>query len=230
MAVWAPISFTQPTSQSFLSFLPCHFRLRTDCRKSMEQVMGATPIQVLAWYTPMASGGIVISIVGGFVLHIISGTVLTIISSICWIIAPLLFALAPAGAKYWAWVFPAMTCATIAIDTAFNITNVFITTTLPLRRQGLAGALINVLLQLGIAFCLGWADVVATATAGQGQKRSYKNAFWFELACAGFACVVLVVFVKIDPAKSDLTADEKEEAEARAEAEVENQVENRSEK
>jgi hypothetical protein len=34
--------------------------------------------------------------------------------------------------------------------------------------------------------------------------------FWFELACGAAALVVFVGFVRIDSAKSDLTADEKE--------------------
>jgi MFS family permease len=176
----------------------------------MEQIMSATPIQVVAWYTPLALGGCIIATVGGFLLHLIPGSLLVLFASICWIIAPLLFALAPLGANYWAWIFPSMLCATLAIDTTFNIANIFITTSLPKRRQGLAGALINVLLQLGIAFHLGWADVVASQTANQGERQSYKNAFWYEVACAGVALVLLVGFVRIDKAKSDLTADEKE--------------------
>ena len=34
--------------------------------------------------------------------------------------------------------------------------------------------------------------------------------FWFELACGTAALVIFVGFVRIDSAKSDLTADEKE--------------------
>jgi MFS family permease len=87
----------------------------------MENVMGATPLQVVAWYVPMALGGCIISTFGGFVLHLLPGTLLIIISGISWIIAPLLFAIAPEGAPYWAYVFPAMICATIGIDVTFNI-------------------------------------------------------------------------------------------------------------
>ncbi|TKA68243.1 hypothetical protein B0A49_05414 [Cryomyces minteri] len=180
----------------------------------MTDIMGGTPIQLVAWYTPLALGGCIIATTGGFVLHLIPGTILVIIAGVCWIISPLLFALAPEGANYWAWVFPAMICATIAIDTTFNITNIFITTSMPSKRQGLAGALINSLLQLGIAVLLGVADIVASETAGQGLKNSYKNAFWLEVACAGVALIVLVGFVKLNKAESAMTTDEKEAAEA----------------
>jgi hypothetical protein len=77
--------------------------------------------------------------------------------------------------------------------------------------QGLAGALINSVVQLGIAVLLGASDVLAGATRHKGAKQSYKIVFWFELALAALALVILVGFVRLKKAKSALTADELEE-------------------
>ncbi|KUJ19993.1 major facilitator superfamily protein [Mollisia scopiformis] len=188
----------------------------------MENVMGASPLQVVAWYVPMALGGCLISTFGGFVLHLLPGTVLIIVSGIAWIIAPLLFAIAPQGAMYWAYIFPAMICATVGIDITFNVANVFITTSLPQRQQGLAGAVIMLLLHLGIAVCLGFADIVNTYTVARlGLRQSYHAVFWFEVACAATALMILVFFVKIKKAGSDLTVDEREEMEAASKREKE---------
>lgn len=107
--------------------------------------MGAHPMQIVAWFTPLFLGGMIIATVGGFVLHILSGTILMLIAGVAWVIAPLLFAVMPSGASYWAFVFPAMIMATVGIDISFNITNIFITTGLPKRQQGLAGAMYAVL-------------------------------------------------------------------------------------
>ncbi len=179
----------------------------------MQNILGATPLQVVAWYVPMCLGGVVISTVGGLVLHLIPGTGLLILAGVGWILAPLLFAVAPIGANYWAYIFPSMICATIGIDVTFNIANIFITTSMPRKRQGLAGALINSILHLGISFFLGFADVTASETSHLGQRRSYKSVFWYEVACAATALFILVAFVKIAKAKSELTADEKTELE-----------------
>ena len=103
-----------------------------------------------------------------------------------------------------------MICATLAIDLIFSVANIFLSSTLPARQQGLAGALANALLQLSIALLLGFSDIVATMTSYQGERQSYQNVFWFELACGAAALVVFVGFVRIDSATSDLTADEKE--------------------
>jgi len=177
--------------------------------------MGATPLQVVAWYVPMALGGCIISTFGGFVLHLLPGTVLIIIAGTSWIIAPLLFAIAPEGANYWAYIFPSMICATVGIDITFNVANIFITTSLPRKQQGLAGAVIMLLLHLGIAVCLGFADIVNTYTIARlGARKSYHAVFWFEVACAATALTILVLFVKIKKAESELTIEEREEIEA----------------
>jgi MFS family permease len=182
----------------------------------MENIMRASPLQVVAWYVPMALGGCIISTVGGFVLHLLPGTILIFISGISFIIAPLLFAIAPEGAMYWAYIFPAMICATVGIDITFNVANIFITTSLPRKQQGFAGAIIMLLLQLGIAVFLGFADIVNTYTVAiLGPRRSYHAVFWFEVACASTALTILVLFVKIKKAESEFTVEEREEMESR---------------
>ncbi len=176
----------------------------------MQDVLGASPLQVTAWYSPMCVGGILISILGGYVLHLIPGTALVVAAGLGWIVPSILFAVAPIGASYWAYVFPSMICATIGIDITFNVANIFITTNLSSKRQGLAGALINSLLYLGIAILLAFAGFVQTETASLGLKRSYQSVFWYQLACAATALVILTGFVRLRKAESGLTVDEKE--------------------
>ena len=180
----------------------------------MERILGASPLLATAYYLPMIVGGLILAIVGGFLLHVLPGTLLLIISGIGFILSVLLFAIIPENPSYWAYILPAMICATIGVDVTYNISNIFITTNMPQNRQGLAGALINSLLFLGISFFLGVADIIATATAHLGPKQSYKSAFWFGVGCAVFLLILLVLFVKIEKAKSDLTVEEKAELEA----------------
>ena len=180
----------------------------------MSSQMGATPLQIVAWYVPMALGGCIISTFGGFVLHLLPGTILILIAGTSWIIAPLLFAIAPVGASYWAYIFPSMVCATVGIDITFNVANIFITTSLPKKQQGLAGAIIMLLLHLGIAVFLGFADMLQSYQLERlGDRGAFQAVFWFEVACAGLALVILTLFVKIDAAQSDLTVEEREELE-----------------
>ncbi|QSZ37209.1 hypothetical protein DSL72_009303 [Monilinia vaccinii-corymbosi] len=173
-------------------------------------IMGASSLQLVAWFIPLAMGGCLIGIFGGFILHLIPGTALIIFSGVCWIIAPLLFALAPQNASFWAWVFTAMTSATLGIDITFNVTTIFITTSLPSSQQGLAGALINSIMQFSIAVCLGISQTVADAVATRSAslRASYRAVFWFEVICASIALCILVPFCKIDSATAGLTGEE----------------------
>ena len=159
----------------------------------------------------MVIGGIFLSTTGGFLLHLIPNTMLLIFSGVAWVGAGLLFALAPPGANYWAFTFPAMICATLGIDITFNVANIFITTNMVEERQGLAGSLSNSVLQLGIALLLGFADLAQTEVQkkGAGLRESYKAVFWFMVACAGLALVIMAGFVRVKKAKSEMTADEK---------------------
>lgn len=201
----------------------------------IRNILGVGPMLLVAWYVPMGLGGVMLATIGGFVFHLIHGNILlcvtqppqiyisqgqqlTILSSLVTglaiIINSVLFATMPSNPGYWPWVFPAMCCATIAVDIIFTAASIFFTTTMPSKQQGFAGALTNVIFQLGIAVMLGFADVVVSNTRSQGERGSYKNAFWFELATGVSALMVFMGFVKMRAAKSDKTADEKEEENA----------------
>jgi MFS family permease len=177
----------------------------------MSEFMGATPFQMVAWSVPMALGGLIICCIGGLIFHRVSGTILLIISSLGYIGSGLFFAVAPQGANYWAFVFPAMICGTIGIDISFNLANIFITTNMPKSKQGLAGALINCTLHLGIAVMLGFADIVHIETLEYaGMRGSYKTVFWFEVGLAVVGLLVVAGFVRVKEARSELTVDERE--------------------
>ncbi|GLB03970.1 hypothetical protein AtubIFM57258_009686 [Aspergillus tubingensis] len=168
----------------------------------MQNILHISPLMVVVWYLPFALGGIVLSFVGGTILHIVPGTILLILSGIGWVMAPLLFAILPhEGVSYWAYIFPAMICGTVGVDITYNITNVFLTTTLPEQQQGLAAAVANSVLFLGVSFFVGWGDFVAEMV--DGQREGYKAAFWLGVACAGVALAVLVGWVKIEAARGE---------------------------
>lgn len=166
-----------------------------------------------AWFAPMCVGGLILSTIGGLILHLLPGTILLLISGTCYIMCVLLFAILPEHVNYWAYIFPAMICATLGIDVTYTVTNIFITTSMPKARQGLAGALINSILFLGISFFLGFADLAVSETADRGQRGSYKVAFWLATAIAGAGLITMFLGVKIGKASSGLTADEMEEME-----------------
>jgi MFS family permease len=179
----------------------------------IEQVVGASPLLTAAWFAPMCVGGLILATVGGLILHLLPGRILLLISGIAYILSALLFAILPESFNYWAYIFPSMICATLGIDITYNVSNIFITTSMPKARQGLAGAFMNSLLFLGIAFFLSFADLAVSETEERGQRESYKVAFWLATALAGAGLIIMFLGVQIGKASSDLTVDEREELE-----------------
>ncbi|KAI0472207.1 major facilitator superfamily domain-containing protein [Xylariaceae sp. FL0804] len=192
-----------------------------------ENVLHTTPLQTAAWFTPMALGGIVLALTGGLVLHLLPGRVLLIISGVGFILCVLLFALLPTdfpsiNSLYWAYVFPSMLGATIGVDIAFNVTNIFITTSLPNRLQATAGAVINSLLYLGMGFWLAVGELVVSTAVDRngdgslGLPEQYRIGFWTGVGLAGLA-ICLMITVDVGQAVADMTADEKAQAKSTAE-------------
>jgi MFS family permease len=162
----------------------------------------------------MPTAGTFYAVCGGFFLHRLPGQILLIVSAIGGLVSVLLFALIPAtDPNYWAWVFPAMIGCTTSVDILYNVSNVFITTNVPIHRQGVAGALINALIFLGISFFLGLADLAVTVHERNGGDNPYRVAFWFATGCA---VVPLVLFccIRIGKAKSELRMEERDVGES----------------
>ncbi|KAH7393503.1 major facilitator superfamily domain-containing protein [Cadophora sp. MPI-SDFR-AT-0126] len=176
-----------------------------------QNIMSASPLQVVAWYVPLGVAGLLFSVLEGFILHLVPGRVLLIISGLGALASQLLLAFIPLeGGNYWAWIFPATIFSTLGIDLSTILMTVFITTTFPLSQRGLAGGVINSVLQLGVALTLGLTDIIQARTVEEiGLGESYKNTFWFGVAAGAVSLVLLAIWGRVPKATSDLTADEK---------------------
>lgn len=173
---------------------------------SIQNVVQVTGLLAAAWYAPMAAGGLVLAVVSGFTLHLISGKLALLISGLGYLLCVVLFAVIPAkDPNYWGYVFPAMLGATLGVDVTYGVSNIFITTSLPKNRQGLAGAVINSNIFLGISFFLGMADMIERYE----PSDAYRSPFYFGVGAAVASLVIIICFVPIGRAKSDLTADER---------------------
>lgn len=198
-----------------------------DISARLQTVLNTTPLQTAAWFTPLAVGGMFLAVAGGLLLHLLPGRILLIISGIGYMISVLLFAVMPAQSDdgqpslsflYWAYVFPAMLCGTIGVDILYNVTNIFITTAMPARLQATAGALINSLLYLGMAFWLGIGELAVSTTVeyrgGEDSvslREQYQVGFWLGVGLAGLA-LILNATINLGEAAAEMTADEKEQA------------------
>jgi MFS family permease len=186
-----------------------------------QNIMSASPLQVVAWWVPLGVSGLLFSILEGFILHLVPGRILLIIAGLGSLGSQLLLALIPlSGGNYWAWIFPATILSTLGIDLPTILMTVFITTTFPTEQQGLAGGVINSVLQLGVALCLGLTDIIQSGKVEEvGLGQSYKYTLWFGVGAGAVSLILMGVWGNVPKATSDLTADEKAELIREAKAE-----------
>ncbi|KAK8080059.1 major facilitator superfamily transporter [Apiospora hydei] len=175
----------------------------------IEKVLHIDPLLTALWFAPLAGGGLTIALLGGFTLHLLPGTALLALSCAGFIVCNLLLALAPENPNYWAWIFPAMISATIGIDIMYNVSNIFITTNVAKTQQGLAGGCINGLLFVGMSFFLGWADLATASREEFGLRESFKTSLFLGVGLGGVAALIVLVFIRIGKAGSDLTLEER---------------------
>ncbi|OPB43289.1 MFS permease [Trichoderma guizhouense] len=176
----------------------------------IETILEKSPLLTAVYFAPWAGGGLVLATTSGVILHLLPGKLLIVLSGISKVIAVLMFAIMPDDPSYWAWIFPAMLCEAACVDVLWTVSNVFLTTSLPKNRQGLAGALISLMLFLGGAFFLAIADVAKAQFVlnGMDLKHQYKGVFWIGVGLAGLA-LIICLFMDLDKAGGDFTVDEK---------------------
>lgn len=148
----------------------------------------------------------------GLMLHVIPGQILLIVSGVSKAVALLFFALMPEQPNYWAWVLPALIFETACLDILWTVSNVYLTSSLPKKQQGIAGALINFTLFIGSAFFVGIADIAASELKKKHMKLKdlYQYIFWLGF---GVACVALLItlFIRLGRAGCRLTHEEEAE-------------------
>lgn len=165
-------------------------------------------IMLSLWYTPMAVSGIVFCVIGSSLLHIVPIKLLLILSGLAWIGAPLVFAVGPIPLTYWSEVLPSMICGTLGIDLTFTIAAIFLSSSQPLKFQGVAGAVSSILVNLAMSFSLPISLIVKEAAArhvlndtidneADSTVWGFRAAFIYGAVSAGCGLVVCIFFVRI---------------------------------
>lgn len=170
----------------------------------LQEVYSAHGMKLAAWFTPMAIGGFLIAATSGVLMHRIPPTLLLLGSGCAWVAAPLLLALSKTSAGYWAFPFPSMICGTLGIDLTFTISVVFLSSVSPLKYQGLAGAVSSILVNMGIAFSLSFAQIIEDRVADDtnrpgiaGLETASRAAFFFAAGSAAVGVIIVALFVRI---------------------------------
>ncbi|KAJ5627509.1 hypothetical protein N7528_004936 [Penicillium herquei] len=177
----------------------------------LQDIKHLTALEITARLLPMVISGVTVNIVCGLVLHRVSNKLLTGIGALAYTASFLILSFMKEDALYWEYIFPALILVVVGADIQFNVTNMYVMSSLPSHQQSIAGGIFNTVSKLCNNLGLGIATSIESSikdnmTASTPAIRPYLGVYWFAAAAAGLS-VVMVPFLTLGTQGHDSTSD-----------------------
>ncbi|CCE62628.1 hypothetical protein TPHA_0C04790 [Tetrapisispora phaffii CBS 4417] len=132
-----------------------------------------------AYFAFILSGFTIASCVG-FLIKIIRPSIILVISITGFTMGNLIFAVTPADQTYWRNTFGMMLLLPLGMDLSFPASSIILSDQLPPEYQGMAGSLVNTMVNYSQSFCLGVATTVEKQinSSGDDLLKGYRAAFY----------------------------------------------------
>ncbi|KAJ6017017.1 hypothetical protein N7451_000396 [Penicillium sp. IBT 35674x] len=158
----------------------------------LQNVKHLTALEITARLMPMVVSGVTVNVVCGLILHRVNNSLLTGIGALAYTASFLILSFMKEDAIYWEYIFPALILVVVGADIQFNVTNMYVMSSLPSDQQSIAGGIFNTVSKLCNNLGLGIATSVESAMANQMTAstpaiRPYLTAYWFAAAAAGIS-------------------------------------------
>ncbi|KAI9788944.1 MAG: hypothetical protein M1835_002005 [Candelina submexicana] len=201
----------------FMAFFSSSFFLALYLQRVKQYSALETAVHLL----PLAIMGVIVNIVAGLILHKVSNKLLVAIGALAYTAAFLLLALEKESTSYWAMTFPSLCLIVIGADLEFNVSNMYVMSSLPPHQQSIAGGIFNTVTRLCVTIGLGISTAVFNAIAqstttsspagassgAEDALKPYTAVYWFAVASAG-SSLLLVPWLRIGTQGATKSADE----------------------
>ncbi|KAK9855415.1 hypothetical protein MYU51_002937 [Penicillium brevicompactum] len=167
----------------------------------LQEVQRLTALEITLRLLPMVVSGVLVNVVCGLLLHRVSNKILTGIGALAYTASFLILSFMKEDASYWAFIFPALVLVVVGADIQFNVTNMYVMSSLPPSQQSIAGGIFNTVNKLCNNLGLGIATSVSSSisngmTSSSAPIDPYLAVYWFAAAAAGIS-LVMVPFLKL---------------------------------
>lgn len=159
---------------------------------------GVSELETILQLVPCGLVGIFAASMAVFLLPRVPGYVIFGISMLCFFLGELLLALTPVEQTYWRMSFPTFLIICLGPDLSFACSSLIASDKLPEEQQGVAGSLINTIVNYSIALGLALAGNLESATNDHGRDRlrGFRAAWYLGAGFAGAGIVMTVIFHK----------------------------------
>ncbi|GAA96154.1 uncharacterized protein L969DRAFT_91610 [Mixia osmundae IAM 14324] len=136
-----------------------------------QDYIGLSAVLTTVRFLPMSITGVLINFTVAIVVAYVPAQYLIMLGCLGTAIAPMLFALQKIGDPYWQWQFPAMILTVFGADLIFACGTIYASKVADARDQGLAGGIINTVLQVATGTAIAIFTIIQDETQSRDARR-----------------------------------------------------------
>lgn len=166
----------------------------------LQELRHASPLSVVAQFTPCGVAGIIAAFSSVFLLQKIRPAWVMLGAMCAFCAGNTLVATMPVGQVYWIEMFLATIITPFGMDMSFPSASIIISDALPPSKQGTAGSLVNTIVNYSIAFGLGLAGTVELQVnhSNTDLERGFRGALYLGIGLAGLGILCALTLLLID--------------------------------
>lgn len=136
--------------------------------------------------------GIVAALVVGFTIKKVYPSIILFLSMVAFNCGSIIMSVTPIHQTYFRNHLGMMIILSFGMDLSFPASSILLSDKLPLQYQGMAGSLVNTMVNYSMSFCLGVAGVVEQHVNNHGKDvlKGYRGAFYLGIGLASMACII----------------------------------------
>ncbi|CAI4657438.1 CAS_1a_G0039390.mRNA.1.CDS.1 [Saccharomyces cerevisiae] len=170
---------------SFGIFTFYYFQFQLNIRQYTALWAGGTYFMFLIW-------GIIAALLVGFTIKNVSPSVFLFFSMVAFNVGSIMASVTPVHETYFRTQLGTMIILSFGMDLSFPASSIIFSDNLPMEYQGMAGSLVNTVVNYSMSLCLGMGATVETQVNSDGKHllKGYRGAQYLGIGLASLACMI----------------------------------------
>ncbi|PYI01663.1 MFS general substrate transporter [Aspergillus sclerotiicarbonarius CBS 121057] len=165
----------------------------------LEVIDGNSPLLTTAKWSGASASGACAAVVTGFLLGRVPPSIIIFIAMLAFLVGQILLATIPVDQIYWSQAFLIMLITPWGMDMSFPSGTVIMSNAMPREHQGVAGSLVNTVVNYSISLGLGFAGTVESYVNDDGRDtlKGYRGASYMGVGLAGLGVLLATCFMLV---------------------------------
>ncbi|OOF94510.1 hypothetical protein ASPCADRAFT_397329 [Aspergillus carbonarius ITEM 5010] len=165
----------------------------------LEVIDGNSPLLTTAKWAGASASGACAAVVTGFLLGRVPPSIIIFMAMLAFMVGQILLATIPVNQIYWSQAFLIMLITPWGMDMSFPSGTVIMSNAMPREHQGVAGSLVNTVVNYSISLGLGFAGTVESYVndGGGDTLKGYRGASYMGVGLAGLGVLLATCFMTV---------------------------------